>query len=355
MTQRELDLKAIIHEFSVWEVNLKNHNSLNLQDVNIFSEYTVCEIVNCIFGYRLKSANSLVDNHPSVDLVDLENRIAIQVTTTKTSLKIQETIDKFIAHRLQNSYDTLYILILGRRQSSYPTIKIPSELSFDPKKNILDFKVLLNHIAYLPSVKLDRLKAILQKTVIRKTDLGLSKVEAMQKKTLSMKKKFYKNFIENNSSLRDNNSFYSSRCYFEYGSAIVREVGDRTFPGGDPNQPKWQKCEFFDMYEYGVQFIRQAGYILVDADGFWDLDSIDEQSENPDYKKVPAWVFYYLSFENMVEFEMQPDGYYGYPTIFCHFKHEGWPFERIRFGRLGNENELHPAYYFDDTKRKQLL
>jgi len=355
MTQRELDLKAIIYEFSIWEASLANHNSLNLQDNNLISEYTICEILNCIFDYELKNANATKCNYAAVDLIDSESRIAFQITTTRTTQKVQETLNKFMAHNLHKIYEQLYVLVLGKKQKSYTSLQVPAGIVFDPSNNILDFKMLLNHINFLPTSKLSQVKSIIQNTAVKTEKPGLTKVAAMQKKTLSMKTKFYKNFIENDRSLRDYSPFNSFRCYFQWGSVILRDVGDRTFPGGDPNHPKWTKYEFFDMYDYGVIFFQQAGYAVVDADEYWDLLNVsDGRSSNPQYRKIVVWAFYYLAFENMIAFEMEPDDYYGYPTIFCHFKHKEWPFEYIKFGRLGSNDELHAAYYFDNAKRKTL-
>ncbi|MXN91103.1 SMEK domain-containing protein [Flavobacterium sp. Sd200] len=62
MNQREQDLKTIAQELAVWEVNIKNLNAVNLQDINIISEQVICELLNLVFGYELKNVNADQNN-----------------------------------------------------------------------------------------------------------------------------------------------------------------------------------------------------------------------------------------------------------------------------------------------------
>jgi hypothetical protein len=78
MNPRELELKTIANEFAKWELKISNLNSLNLYDVNLFSENSICELLNCIFDYKLHNINALTKNHPAIDLGDEYNRVAIQ-------------------------------------------------------------------------------------------------------------------------------------------------------------------------------------------------------------------------------------------------------------------------------------
>lgn len=356
MTQREIDLKFIIHHFSTWEVNLNYHNSLNLQDGNIIAEQTICEILNCVFGYALINANSVKRNQSAVDLVDDENRIAFQVTTTNSIRKVQDTLNKFVAHNLHNNYDSVFMLILGKKQRRYPTLEIPSELFFDVNTHIIDFQILLNHINYLNNAKLSHLKKIFisgQPTELKSVK---SSVVNLQKKALGMKKKFCKDFLDHELiSENFKKRITSKHAHFNFGSAIIRQTGDRTFPGGDPNSPKWTKMEFHDLYDYGVEFIGQGGDIIIDEDGHWDLLGLkDRRAENPLYKKASPHSFLRLSYQDIEAYELESDGHYGYPTIFCDFKYDGWPFEEIKFGRMGINEEFHDTYYLDNAKRKKL-
>ncbi|MDB5228060.1 MAG: hypothetical protein JWN78_2253 [Bacteroidota bacterium] len=87
MNKRELILKTISNEFSRWQISIENLSSLNLYDANIFSEKSICDILNAIFDYQFMNINSVIKNYPAIDLVDKENRIAIQITSTKSKKK----------------------------------------------------------------------------------------------------------------------------------------------------------------------------------------------------------------------------------------------------------------------------
>lgn len=65
-------------------------------------------------------------------------------------------------------------------------------------------------------------------------------------------------------------------------------------------------------------------------------------------------MFYQLSYQDIVVYDLEPDGYHGYPTIFCHFKYEGWPWENIRFGVPGFAHLKQRQFYFDESKRRPL-
>lgn len=356
MTQREIDLKTIIHHFSIWEVTLNNHNSLNLQDSNVIAEHTICNVLNCIFDYQLVNINTPNANHIAIDLADKKNKIAFQITTTKSVKKIHDTLVKFVEHELHQTYENLYFLILGKRQRNYPSLKIPIELNFNPQTNIIDFQSLLKQIHYLTNAKLIKLKNIIVSNLPEQNKNLKSNVANGQKRALMMKKRFYKDFVDNEFITENFKKGISlTRTPFNYGSAIVRQVGDKTFPGGDFEFPKWTKIEFFNLYDYGVEFIGHGGDLIMDNEGYWDLlHNNDSRRNNTNYRKIATHSFCRLFYEDILTYELETDPYYGYPTIFCEFKYDNWPFEDVRFGHIGKAGDLHAAYYYNNKKRKKL-
>jgi len=356
MSQRELDVKTITHEFAVWEVKIANNTSLNLYDGNIFSEHTICEVLNCIYGYQLKNINSDKSNHPAIDLADKENSIAFQISSTKTKQKIQETINKFITHNLHDEYDQLFVFILGKKQKTYPKFDQASKISFDNTKNILDFSDLLGRVKYLTLANLVLLKTI----VLQENNTGVlrrnSNAGTAQKKVIALKNKMVKDFLRKITPDQYEHASYEPWIRFRFEQVIVRESGDRTFPGGDPAHPKWIKIEIWDFYDYGIEFIYPGnGSVIVDKQGFWDvLKTDDPREKNPDYRVFPFDLFYRLSFENIATIDLEQDGYYGYPTIYCAFDHDGWPWEEVIYGISGVFKIKRSPFYFEKAKKKDL-
>ena len=92
MDKRETDLKEIVRQFALWERKLGLLISVNLNDLNMFSEHYAKELLTIVFNYKFINANSEQCDSASVDLIDRDNRTAVQVSSTKTSAKIQKTV-----------------------------------------------------------------------------------------------------------------------------------------------------------------------------------------------------------------------------------------------------------------------
>lgn len=72
-------------------IDVKN----NLSTRNVLAENILAGLLNRMQGWQLINANRIRSNYPAVDLVDTENRIAIQVTSTNGAEKINHTLEEF--------------------------------------------------------------------------------------------------------------------------------------------------------------------------------------------------------------------------------------------------------------------
>ena len=143
---RDEQIKVILDGLALLEVKIKNCSVARLTDLNQVSEDFFSEFLNELRGLRLENLNKKKPNHPAIDLGDTENRIAFQITSTKTASKIQDTINKFVEHNLQTTYDDLYILILGKKQRQYTTITNKG-INFDADKHVIDIHSLIREIS----------------------------------------------------------------------------------------------------------------------------------------------------------------------------------------------------------------
>jgi len=66
----------------------------------------------------LINSNQNNRNSPAIDLEDIENSIAVQVTSTSKKVKIQDTLSKFFSNNLDSSFRTLFVFILGNKQKT---------------------------------------------------------------------------------------------------------------------------------------------------------------------------------------------------------------------------------------------
>ncbi len=89
------DIVKIIQWFSELSSKIKLNNKLNLTDINICCENDFSQILNNIYNWKLYNLNKQCKNAQAIDLIDDENRIAIQITSDISTIKIKNTVDKF--------------------------------------------------------------------------------------------------------------------------------------------------------------------------------------------------------------------------------------------------------------------
>ncbi len=163
---REQNLKIFSDGLSYLKHLIEGRVVLRLYDLNVITEDTVVQLLNCIRDLNLRNLNEGGVNFPAIDLGDKGQRICYQVTSQKSAVKIQKTLKKFEQHKLSSEYDAIFFLILGSKQRLYSTIT-PTSVPFDPAKHIIDLGDLAREAATLPDQKLIHLAKLV-------TDAGLS-------------------------------------------------------------------------------------------------------------------------------------------------------------------------------------
>lgn len=168
------------------EVEISNHNSN--YDINVHSEYLLIPLLNLIFNYQLKNANQVKKNFPSVDLIDVENRVAFQITSSSTKKKVTNTLESFIKNDLHKDFDDLYVLFLTTRKSSITLDGldhvIQGKIRFN-ENNLLNLSGLAEKVQPLPLAQIEKIEALLTEEFreekvsqrVSKTDLKSSNTE----------------------------------------------------------------------------------------------------------------------------------------------------------------------------------
>jgi hypothetical protein len=87
--------------------------------------------------------------------------VACQITTDKTSEKVQRTLDKFVEKGFEKQYDRLCILIIGSRQITYKSVAVPAQMKFDCDDDIIGIAELTKHIGTLKTSRLRELAHII--------------------------------------------------------------------------------------------------------------------------------------------------------------------------------------------------
>ena len=183
MLNREEYLKQIIQDLALLSKEIELRSTVNLYDINIIAEDFYADLLNLIYGYKLKNVNILDKNAPAIDLADEENRVSIQVTSDNTSTKIKHTLSEFIEHEKYKQYDRLIVLILTNKKSYTTQFETQGKLDFNKEKDIIDLSDLTQIIREKNSTTLKQISEFLQRELheqsIRNKATEASEVETI--------------------------------------------------------------------------------------------------------------------------------------------------------------------------------
>ncbi|MGV3629759.1 MAG: SMEK domain-containing protein [Bacteroidota bacterium] len=204
----------ITDTYALLETSFRNRILLNLYDSNIISEDFFAGLLNIIYDLNLQNINNIKKNSPSVDLVDEFNKIAYQVTSTNTQVKVQKTINSFLKHKLNKQFDTLKILLLKSKLPKYSAFTNGNQVNFT-EKNIIEFNDLIVDIKSLNITKLQNICDFLSKEVKYYNELN-SLISQTDSKAISN----YKSLIKRKALL---DTFYLEGSMHDFEEAL-REI-----------------------------------------------------------------------------------------------------------------------------------
>ncbi|MBK8988004.1 MAG: SMEK domain-containing protein [Chloroflexi bacterium] len=183
MLAKEAYLKKLSSYLALLQTHISMRGQMALFDVNIVAEDIVKELLNLAFGLELINLNKNTFNQASIDLGDLKNGVAVQVTSTKTSAKIETTINLFLEHGLYEKYSKLLIFVLQPKQKTYKKFDTHNLFNFDPEEHIIDFESFIRSVQSLETSQLKQLVDLLD-TEIRidglKEDRSKDSPDALQ-------------------------------------------------------------------------------------------------------------------------------------------------------------------------------
>jgi len=162
MITRGYYIANIIDDLALISSQIKLRVGLNLTDLNIYLEDFCKWLLNEIYELKLENLNKERSNEPGLDLGDIENQTAYQITSTKTLDKIKNTLEK--SKDKGRIYESINILILQPKQDTYSlkNVKYAKQLKFK-ENNIKDFTDLCRDIIPLDLDKLEKIYKRLKK------------------------------------------------------------------------------------------------------------------------------------------------------------------------------------------------
>lgn len=131
---REEIFNRISKSLAITKYDIEHRQSINDYGLNIHSENFFRDILNFIYGYELVNSNKEKQNTPFIDLVDKKRKLFLQITTTRTKEKIENTLRVFNDEKYKD-YKIEILYLLEKSKPNKETIK---ELNFKYNINLLD-------------------------------------------------------------------------------------------------------------------------------------------------------------------------------------------------------------------------
>ena len=155
-------LRQIEDQLAILTTKVTLSNSQGRTDINCFAEDFYCGLLNIVLSAKLTNANSLKLNFPSIDLVDEEQQLCVQITSVNDRKKLDQTLNTFFQHQLDKVYKRLIVLIIGEKRNYRKAFPLSRNFAFDPRLDIWDTPMLYGKIACLDNDKLESIVQYLQ-------------------------------------------------------------------------------------------------------------------------------------------------------------------------------------------------
>ena len=156
MDKRDKYIKQITRSLTILKYEIELLNKINLTDYNIIAENFYRDLL-IFYGYKLDNLNETNKNADSIDLVDKENKIAIQVTSRNDTTKIHKTIKGFYNNPDYDEYKQLILLLIGKSKLEYSKTDFTKGnlFSFDKKDDIIDIDDIIKKFSSYTAKKLE--------------------------------------------------------------------------------------------------------------------------------------------------------------------------------------------------------
>ena len=158
-------ISEISQLISILRSQVELSGSLNLLSINVHCENFYRDLLNELYDLELINTNFSDQNSASIDLIDLNSKIAYQVTSDPTLDKVRHTITKFLEHEINLKVDSLIILNISQKKNHREQYIESGIFKFDTKNNIIDHRDILKKINDLNIDKLQLIHKIVNQYI----------------------------------------------------------------------------------------------------------------------------------------------------------------------------------------------
>jgi hypothetical protein len=151
---REEAFKNISRVLAITRYDIEQRQLINDLGLNIHGENYFRDVFNFVYGYEFENDNFNTQNSSCIDLVDIKNKIAFQITTTRTSEKIDKTFKALKIKKYEN-YKIKILYLLEKAKPNKDTVEnYKNQHGLDLKDCLLDYTDLIKKINNLETNQL---------------------------------------------------------------------------------------------------------------------------------------------------------------------------------------------------------
>lgn len=137
-------------------LRIERRGRLNLLDYNLHAEHLYRDLFNLLFDWKLCNINDIQQNAEAVDLVDVTNKIIIQVSATNTKSKINDALSKIPIPQYNDCTFKFISITKNAKNLKNKTYTAPQGISFSPQNDIYDLTDILREINSLNADKFEQ-------------------------------------------------------------------------------------------------------------------------------------------------------------------------------------------------------
>lgn len=220
----------IVHELSIYVNAIEAKAENNLLDDCVLSEDIIKDLLNICMGWNLINLNTDSNRYPGIDLGDKERHIGVQVTSTKTSKKVSDSLDKIVSNNVDKDYNEIYFFILGKKQNSYSVDFAKYDTLDCSESNIWDVSDIIAWCAHHDSIRMEQVWNVI-KSELDVDDAKSGVPIEIKKGILELKNAIHKVFITSTQLIQ---THYASEKYIEEVNKSLGEL-DQMLPYLDEN------------------------------------------------------------------------------------------------------------------------
>ncbi|MFC6648319.1 SMEK domain-containing protein [Paenibacillus rhizoplanae] len=135
---RDFYFTYINEKIELLSLRIKSSGKLNILNLNIHAEFFYRDLCCLLFELNLENQNTLDQNSEAIDLIDDVNKIIIQVSSTDSKQKINDTLakNKILDYKKQG-YNLKFLFFSDAKRLKTQKFNNKYDINFDASRDII--------------------------------------------------------------------------------------------------------------------------------------------------------------------------------------------------------------------------